>query len=837
MSKESAGGGSRRGVRGGQVAVGGDAAGAALGPNARVVNRTTININVRPEMGWPLRVGAVPPLASSFLPRTALRALVETARDPGQDVELGEATEAGRVLAGEGGVGKSQLAVSYYLRSSADLAVWTTAKGGIARLVGDFAETARRLQAPGAEGENEEADARALLEWLRGTERSWLVVIDDVDDLDAVLPGWPHPHPRGCVLATTRRRKALGAGRTRIDVGAFTAAESDRYLHERAPGLPTHPGACAEHECPAAPIGQLLGYLPLALSHAAAYLLNNTDVSPGAYARMLAEPGRALAEVLPADGADGYGQAVHATMLINLSAVEAAEDRPGLARAVLSTLALLDPNGSPPALWTHPVALTALTGPGPSLWQRLRHPTIARNMPAPVPALHGATAAQVRECLRLMHRYSLITYTAPDQAVIRIHALTARAARDITPHEQGYALARRTADALLALWPPVGRDRALEQALQDNTTAVDDNTSPVLYCPDAHPALYQVGDRLGEAGQDAAARDYFHTLAARTSSYLGPDHSSTLRARHSHARWRGEAGDAQGAADTLAELVPHYVRVLGPDHRDTLSTRRNHARWRGETGDAQGAADTYAELVPRYLRVLGPDHPDTLTVRHNLAYWRGEAGDAQGAADTLADLVPHYVQVLGPDHPDTLTTRHSLGRWRGEAGDAQGAADTLADLVPHFLRVLGPDHPDTLSTRRNHARWRGEAGDAQGAADTLADLVPHYVRVLGPDHPDTLSTRRNHARWRGEAGDAQGAADTLADLVPHFLRVLGPDHPRTLSTRHSLGRWRGGGWGCAGRRRYPRRIGAALPASTGPRPPRHAPHCERSRPLAGAGDD
>ncbi|MET9459926.1 hypothetical protein ABZY05_33375 [Streptomyces canus] len=289
MSKESAGGVSRRGVRGGQVAVGGDAAGAALGPNARVVNRTTINNNVRPEMGWPLRVGAVPPLASSFLPRTALRALVETARDPGQDVEFGEATEAGRVLAGEGGVGKSQLAASYYLRSSADLAVWTTAKGGIARLVADFAETARRLQAPGAEGENEEADARALLEWLRGTERSWLVVIDDVDDLDAVLPWWPHPHPRGWVLATTRRRKALGAGRTRIDVGAFTAAESDSYLHERAPGLPTHPGACAEHECPAAPIGQLLGYLPLALSHAAAYLLNNTDVTPGAYARMLAE--------------------------------------------------------------------------------------------------------------------------------------------------------------------------------------------------------------------------------------------------------------------------------------------------------------------------------------------------------------------------------------------------------------------------------------------------------------------------------------------------------------------------------------------------------------------
>ncbi|MEU0948328.1 hypothetical protein ABZ379_37420 [Streptomyces canus] len=296
MSKGSADGGSRRGLRGGQVAVGGD---AALGPNARVVNRTTINNIVRPEMEWPLRVGAVPPLASSFLPSTALRAVVETARDFGQDVGLGKATDAGRVLEGEGGVGKSQLAASYYLRPSADLAVWTTAKGGIAQLVADFAETARRLQAPGAEGENEEADARALLEWLRGTERSWLVVIDDVDDLDAVLPWWPH----------------------------------------------------------------------------------------------------------------------------------------------------------------------------------------------------------------------------------------------------------------------------------------------------SYPALYQVGDRLGEAGQDAAARDYFHTLAARTPSHLGRDHSSTLRAWHSLGRWRGEAGDAQCAADTLAELVPHFLRVLGPDHPDTLRFVNALARWqeRAMNSDAPSA--------------------------------------------------------------------------------------------------------------------------------------------------------------------------------------------------------------------------------------------------------
>ncbi|MFD0069316.1 hypothetical protein, partial [Streptomyces sp. NPDC127574] len=74
-----------------------------------MVNRTTIN-HILPEVRWPLRVGAVPPLASSFQPRPSLRVLVEVARADGQDVVLAQPAESGRVLVGEGGVGKSQLA-------------------------------------------------------------------------------------------------------------------------------------------------------------------------------------------------------------------------------------------------------------------------------------------------------------------------------------------------------------------------------------------------------------------------------------------------------------------------------------------------------------------------------------------------------------------------------------------------------------------------------------------------------------------------------------------------------------------------------------------------------
>jgi len=598
-----------------------------------VVNRTTVN-NVLPEVQWPLRVGAVPPLASSFQPRPALRALVEAARADGQDVVLAQVAESGRVLVGEGGVGKSQLAASCYLASGADLAVWTTAKGGTGQLVADFAEAAARIRAPGAHGEDDQADAQALLEWLQTTDRSWLVVIDDVDDLDQVLDWWPHLNPHGWVLATTRQRKALAAGRTRIDVDVFTEAEAHAYLHQRAPGLPDHPGTCSDCQCPAASIADRLGRLPLALSHAAAYLDNNRDTTPAAYARMLAEPGRMLAEVLPGDGADGYARAVHTTMLINLDAVQAQEARPGLARAILDTVARLDPNGSPAALWADPKALSALTGPGPRWWQRLIHPRTSRNVTRAIPGLRGVHADQVRACLLLLDRYSLTTHQPPGEngglGLVRIHALTARAVRDTTPEKQRHPLARRAADALMALWPSHGRDPALQQTLRANATALHEGTPPALYHPDVHTVLFQAGTSLGETGQVSAARDYYRTLIDTTTHHLGPDHLDTLTTRHNLARWQGAVGDVQGAADATAVLLADCIRLLGPDHPDTLTARYSFARWRGEAGDVQGAVDELAALLPDCIRVLGPDHPDTLATRHALARCRGQAGDAQG---------------------------------------------------------------------------------------------------------------------------------------------------------------------------------------------------------------
>jgi hypothetical protein len=308
-------------------------------------------------------------LASAFQPRTELRQAVDDARSHSRTIVLASDSfdtalpEPGartpvHVMTGGGGVGKSQLAAAYAreaVKNGVDLVLWTPASE-IQQILTAYAQAALLVQVPGRTGGDLEADAQAFKDWLAATDRRWLVILDDVTNLDAVEPWWPDSQRgTGWVLATTRLKdpRLTGGGRIRIDVDVYTPEEATSYLTTRLTGdRKTH---LLDEQAPV--LAQSLGYLPLALGHAAAYMLReNTPCT--AYLEQFSERVARLDELLPrwAD-TERYGRQVTATLLLALDATD--KDSYGsLARAALRVTAFLDSAGHPAALW-HTPALTA----------------------------------------------------------------------------------------------------------------------------------------------------------------------------------------------------------------------------------------------------------------------------------------------------------------------------------------------------------------------------------------------------------------------------------------------------------------------------------------------
>ncbi|MFI6513829.1 tetratricopeptide repeat protein [Streptosporangium sp. NPDC050855] len=718
-------------------------------------------------------VGAVPRAADCFQPREIADRLTEAAADGGTVV-------VSQVLAGMGGIGKTQLAAAYarqvWQRKEVDVVVWVSAASRLQILAG-YVQAAIELGLHTDPDDVEQA-ARRFLIWAQTTPTAWLMVLDDVQDPADIRELWPSG-AAGRVVVTTRRRDAALAGRDRrvVEVGVFTKAEARAYLRTK---LAVHGRTDSDAEIDA--LAADLGYLPLALAQAAAYLID-AHLDCAGYRERLVDRRRTLAEVVPEEGAlpDDHPTIVAAAWSLSIDRADCARPA-GLARPLLQVAAVLDSHGIPQAALTCTPVLTYLT--------TQRRPRVTREV----------STTDAYDGLRVLHRFSLIDHDpAASFQEVRVHRLIQRATRDTLHVTESTAVAHVAADALMEVWPDVERDQ-VGPVLRANTASLHALTGTALWEWNdmAHPILFRAATSLGDSGQVHAAIAEYVGLHATATQFLGVDHPDTLDTRNNLASWQGKAGDAAGAVTAFNDLLTDCLQLLGPDHPNTLTTRNNLAHWRGRAGDAAGAAAAFNDLLTDCLPVLGPDHPDTLITRNNLASWRGEAGDAAGAAAAFNDLLTDRLQLLGPDHPDTLRTRSNLASWRGEAGDAAGAAAAFNDLLTDCLQLLGPDHPDTLRTRNNLAHWRGEAGDAAGAAAAFNDLLIDRLRMLGPDHPDTLTTRNNLASWRGQGGDAAGAAAAFNDFLTDCLRVLGPDHPDTLTTRNNLAHWRGQGGDAAG---------------------------------------
>ncbi|MFE7593847.1 tetratricopeptide repeat protein, partial [Kitasatospora sp. NPDC057512] len=496
------------------------------------------------EVRWPVVIGRIPPKATAFQPREELRREIDEARGQYGTVVLSQ------VLAGGGGVGKSQLAAHYAreaVEAGTDLVLWADAAepSAVTEL---YARAAVELQVPGANGEAEQ-DAERFLAWLATTEHSWLILLDNTTE-HTPEQLWPVTSRggRGRVIATTRHRGAASTGsdRTLIDVSTFSPTESAAYLRERL-----ERAKCTrfldEH---AEELAEELGHLPLALAHAAAYMVN-TRRSCGRYLELFRDRTRSLDTVLPDhSGIDGYRGPIRAALLLALDSAML-EQPIGLAGPVLHLTALLDPAGHPEQLWSTEAAL--------------KHLSSIRGRPV--------TAEEALDALAVLHNYSLINHTETSHREVTVHALTSRAALDIGPDTPQAVLTG--ANALLEMWPSADYGvHGPAATFRANTEVLSGHDAAHLIRPSRgiHDVLLQCGVSLMAAGLYTTGTQYWSDLLSTSERLLEAHHPDVLIVRHNLAHAYHETGRTEDATHLLEQVLADQERVLGTDHPHTLNT-------------------------------------------------------------------------------------------------------------------------------------------------------------------------------------------------------------------------------------------------------------------------
>ncbi|GIH08084.1 tetratricopeptide repeat protein [Rhizocola hellebori] len=696
--------------------------------------------------------GAIPHEAASFQPRPSEQRRLAKA--------LGRRKRAALVaLPGARGAGKSQLAAAHArdcVKQGYNLVAWINAEAGP---ITDLAQLGVMWGLTAAELSSDQIAAQVIQAVSVNDRKRRLLVFDNVDDPDSVKPFLPAAGTAKVIVTTNRQEFTAMPGVTPIAVGMFTPPQGVAFLIS----------ATGDHDADLArKVGLQLGWLPLGLAQAAAYMRLNRLTYQLYLDRLNTVE---LDEVLRQQAGADHPGILKATAL-SIDSIQRA-DPAGHTHQLLTVLAVLAQEGISRFLLTTPHALTALD--------------------------HDATT--MSRALRVLANASLITlaerehvdrptsHHPADQVVIAVHRLTATIIR----HLAGQQRLSHTIDNATAMLDTLTDDLPLDQVVH-RRRELDELVTHILalcqHSPQPTELLLANCNWAGQVLKSAGRLDEAIPLHEQTlvdcERVLGTDYPQTLVSRNSLASAYESAGRLDEAIPLYEQTLSDCERVLGIDHLYTLNSRNNLAGAYESAGRLDQAIPLQQQTLADYERVLGTDHPDTLNSRHNLAYAYQNAGRLAEAIalheQTLADLI----RVLGTDHPQALTSRNNLANAYEAAGRLAEAIALHEQTLADRTRVLGTDHPQTLTSRNNLASAYEAAGRLDKAIPLHEQTLADCMQILGTDHPYTLASRNNLAYAYQKVGRLAEAIAFYEQTLADRIRVLGTDHPHTLTSRNNL---------------------------------------------------
>jgi tetratricopeptide (TPR) repeat protein len=530
-----------------------------------------------------------------------------------------------QAISGLGGIGKTQTAIEYAYRygDRYKAVFWVRADSHLALSTG-FVEIARLLDLPEKDAQNPDDAVRAVHRWLENND-GWLLIFDNADAPE-LLRGFRPRNPKGHILLTSRAQvfDTLGIARP-IEMEKMMPEEAIQFLFTRTGRDANDPAQRHAAE----QLAETLGYLPLALEQAGAFLTAKKARFQDYLTSYRKRHLELLQESRPVTG--DYPESVATTWALNFREVEKVSEA---SSDLLRLSAFLSPDNIPLEL----IAM-GKTEFGPALSTAL--------------ADVDDDPLLLNEVLEPLTRYTLIRLDT-DLQTYNIHRLVQEVLKDGMDTDTQRLWAERTVRALDQALPEVDFKywTLFERLLPHAKAASKLIEEWDITFREAGRLLNQVARYVEERGQYPDAELLYRRSLSILEKACGTEHPDVGASLNNLASLYHQQGKYVEAEPLMKQALAINEKTLGPDHLGVAKNLNNLAELYGAQGKYIEAEMLHKRSFSIREKTLGPDHPDVATSLNNLAELYRVQGKYAEAESLYKRSLLIYEKTLGPDHPN-----------------------------------------------------------------------------------------------------------------------------------------------------------------------------------------
>ncbi|KAH8704348.1 hypothetical protein GQ44DRAFT_778188 [Phaeosphaeriaceae sp. PMI808] len=299
--------------------------------------------------------------------------------------------------------------------------------------------------------------------------------------------------------------------------------------------------------------------------------------------------------------------------------------------------------------------------------------------------------------------------------------------------------------------------------------------------------INNLGNLYKDQGKLAEAEAMYSRALQGKEEALGPKHTSTLNTVNNLGNLYTNQGKLAEAEAMYNRALQGKEEALGPKHTSTLNTVNNLGLLYANQGKLAEAETMYSQALQGYEEALGPKHTLTLNTVNNLGLLYKDQGKLAEAETMYSQALQGYEEALGPKHTSTLNTVNNLGLLYKDQGKLAEAETMCSRALQGYEEALGLEHTSTLLIVNNLGLLYKDQGKLAEAEAMYSRALQGYEEALGLKHTSTLLIVNNLGNLYADQGKLAEAETMYSQALQGYEEALGPKHTSTLDTVNNLG--------------------------------------------------